>query len=192
MKVTLLGTGKLGHAQLATVAKDLQRDDLELTLISWQAPLDPVDDVVPHVIVLNGRAPAAGAPVAPAPAAPAAEVPAAEVPAAAPTPPAPTPPAPAPPTPARPVSRLRKVVRQVKAGRLAAQYWSQLRSRPDALAAATGADLVVVLDSRAIRAGWQLARRPSAPRVLNGAAAAGRDLAARGAIIRISGASPRL
>ncbi|TDC54391.1 hypothetical protein E1212_02830 [Jiangella ureilytica] len=70
-------------------------------------------------------------------------------------------------------------MRQVKAARLAAQYWSRLRSHPEALAAATGADLVVVLDSRAVRAGWQLARRPSAPRVLNGAAAAGRELTAR-------------
>lgn len=169
MKVTLLGTGKLGHAQLATVAKDLGRDDLELTLISWWTPLDPVDDLVPQVIVLNGK-PAPTAPAAPA----AATTPAAPAAAAA--------PAPAPasvPAPARPVSRLRKVVRQLKAGRLAAQYWSRLRSRPEALAAATGADLVVVLDSRAVRAGWQLARRPSAPRVLNGAAAAGRDLAAR-------------
>ncbi|WP_053207144.1 hypothetical protein [Jiangella muralis] len=166
MKVTLLGTGKLGHAQLATVAKDLGRDDLELTLISWQPPLDPVADIVPHVIVLNGRA---------APATPAVPVPAAAPPAS----PAPAPVAAPAPAPARPVSRLRKLVRQYKAGRLAARYWSRLRSRPEALAAATAADLVVVLDSRAIRAGWQLARRPSAPRVLNGAAAAGRELTAR-------------
>ncbi|SEE21896.1 hypothetical protein [Jiangella alba] len=163
MKVTLLGTGKLGHAQLATVAKDLGRDDLELTLISWQPPLGPVADVVPHVIVLSGSGAAAPAPAAAAPAA------------AAPAPPSP----PVAPAPARPVSRLRKLVRQYKAGRLAARYWSRLRSRPEALAAATGADLVVVLDSRALRAGWHLARRPSAPRVLNGAAAAGRELAAR-------------
>lgn len=170
MKVTLLGTGKLGRAQLATVAKDLGRDDLELTLISWQPPLDPVADVVPNVIVLSGSAAASPAPAAPAPAVPAPAAPAA---AAAPAAP------PAAPAPARPVSRLRKLVRQFKAGRLAARYWSRLRSRPEALAAATGADLVVVLDSRALRAGWHLARRPSAPQVINGAAAAGRELAAR-------------
>jgi hypothetical protein len=170
VKVTLLGTGKLGRAQLATVAKDLGRDDLELTLISWWAPLDPVDDVVAHVIVLNGRATTAAA--AAPPAAALAAGPSASTAAAAPTTTAPAPARP-------PVSRLRKVVRQVKAGRLAAQYWSRLRSHPEALAAATGADLVVVLDSRAVRAGWQLARRPSGPRVLNGAAAAGRELTAR-------------
>ncbi|SDS13331.1 hypothetical protein [Jiangella sp. DSM 45060] len=176
MKVTLLGTGKLGRAQLATVAKDLGRDDLELTLISWQPPLDPVADVVPNVIVLSGSAAASPAPAAPAPAVPAPAVPAPAAPAPAPAAPAAPPAAPA---PARPVSRLRKLVRQFKAGRLAARYWSRLRSRPEALAAATGADLVVVLDSRALRAGWHLARRPSAPQVINGAAAAGRELAAR-------------
>ncbi|TDE15889.1 hypothetical protein [Jiangella asiatica] len=194
MNVVLLATGRLPRSYFDTVRADLGDDpDLELDVIAWSPPREPLGDVVRKYVLLGpGRMPVDPPPPAAAPVAPDAPV--------APAPTAPTAPAPAPPKPSRPsysprriagglkrrgkgvVRRLKKsppltTLRKLRTDEVAREYWSRVRTRQDALAVIGAADIVIALDSRSVKAGWHLARRPGAPTVVLGIQAAVRERA---------------
>ncbi|WP_035812553.1 hypothetical protein [Jiangella gansuensis] len=199
MNVVLLATGRLPRSYFTTVRADLGDDpDLELDVIAWAPPREPLGDTVRQFVLLGpGRMPVAPPPEA-APAAPAAAAPAAE-PATAPVAPA-APAAPARKPPARPPYSPRRIagglkrragavkrklkkspvvarVKKLRTDEISREYWSRLRSREDALAVVRAADIVIALDSRSVRAGWYLARRPEVPTVVLGVQAAIRERA---------------
>lgn len=202
MNVVLLATGRLPRSYFTTVRADLGDDpDLELDVIAWAPPREPLGDTVRQFVLLGpGRMPVAPPPeTSPAPAAPApaaAEAAPATAPAAAPAAPA----APARKPPARPPYSPRRIagglkrragavkrklkkspvvarVKKLRTDEISREYWSRLRSREDALAVVRAADIVIALDSRSVRAGWYLARRPEAPTVVLGVQAAIRERA---------------
>ena len=179
MNVLLLVTGR---ALPTSVVDDARRELADVSLVvdvvTWLPPAEPLDEAVGTCVVIGpvraaptsgGESPAADRP-APGPSTPTAQAAPARSPWVR--------------TLRRPFGRARRrigrAVRRLIVGGVSRQFWTRIRRDREASAVAARADVIVAMDTGAVRAGWHLARRHPDAVVTLGLAAAAREVEQRG------------
>ena len=179
MNVLLLVTGRaLPVSVVDDARRELADDSLVVDVVTWLPPVEALDEAVGTCVVIGPvrAVPTSGGtspPVsrtAPGPSTPTAQAAPARSPWVR--------------TLRRPFGRARRrigrTVRRLVVGGVSRQFWTRIRRDGEASTVAARADVIVAMDTGAIRAGWHLARRHPAAVVTLGLAAAAREVEQRG------------